>query len=248
MGLTEFDARAQTNLQLYAQLLDAGHAAPEVGTVRDAYTVAAQLFAGQLRPEGRPFICHVVGVASVLAMVDAPLPMVIAGLLHSAYTHGDFGMGRGEINRAARTRLRAAVGAQIEALAAGYSSLSWDASTVAHYIADAGTLTDDVRQVIVIRLANAIEDALDEGLQLSRKTENPHREIAVDDLARLAAVVGHLRLASALRSALDPGRHATDFAALRESRTGSYLVCPSSWRERMLPRFVRLGRRLRAGL
>jgi Domain of unknown function (DUF6817) len=246
MAVTEFDARAQTNLQLYARMLDAGYDSGALKSVRDAYALAALLFAGQLRPEGRPFLCHVVGVAGILAMIDAPLPTVIGGLLHSAYTHGDFGLGRGEVNRAARSRLRAAVGVEIEGLVAAYSSMPWNAAPVTQYAADVGALSAEVRQVVVIRLANAIEDALDEGLQLSRKTENPNRAIALESLVGLAAGVGQPRLASALRCALDPGRVTTDLEALRESSLGSYLVCPASWRERLLPRVVWLARRLRA--
>ena len=187
MAVTEFDARAQTNLQLYARMLDAGYDAEALSGVRDAYALAALLFAGQLRPEGRPFLCHVVGVAGILAMIDAPLPTVIGGLVHSAYTHGDFGLGRGEVTRAARSRLRAAVGVEIEGLVAAYSNIPWNAASVARYAADVGALSPEVRQIVAIRLANALEDALDEGLQLSRKAENPHRAIALENIVQAAS-------------------------------------------------------------
>lgn len=246
MAVTEFDARAQTNLQLYARMLHAGYDARALRSVHDAYALAALLFAGQLRPEGRPFLCHAVGVAGILVMIGAPVPIVIGGLLHSAYTHGDFGLGRGEVNRAARSRFRAAVGAEIEGLVAAYSDLPWRAASVAQYAADIEALSADVRQIVLVRLANELEDALDEGLRLSRKTQNPHRAIALESLVGLAAGVGQPRLASALGRALDPDRVTTDLEALRESALGSYYVCPSSWRERLLPRIVRLARRLRA--
>ncbi len=97
-----FERRAQTNTQLYGQLIAARYGSEEIVAVHRAYTLATKVFAGQLRPEGRPFVCHVVGVASILAMVEAPHATIVGGLLHSAYSHGDFGHGRGHVTRAAR--------------------------------------------------------------------------------------------------------------------------------------------------
>src|SRR4029453_3473264 len=87
--------RAQTNIQLYRQLLAARHAVAQVQQVRDAYALAARLFAAQLRPEGRRFVCHLVGAASLLAQQETAFPIVLAGPLHSAYPHGAFGGGPG---------------------------------------------------------------------------------------------------------------------------------------------------------
>src|SRR5438093_12019705 len=101
MTTTEFEERAQTNIQLYTQLLAAGHSVEDVRRVRAGYSLAAELFAGQLRPEGRPFLCHLVVVASIVAMLETASTIIIAALLHSAYTHGDFGMGRGQITHQA---------------------------------------------------------------------------------------------------------------------------------------------------
>jgi (p)ppGpp synthase/HD superfamily hydrolase len=245
MAVTEFDLRPQTNVQLYGLLLDAGRDAAGLRGVRDAYALAVQLFAGLLRPEGRPFVCHIVGVAGILAMLDAPLPVVVGGLLHSAYTHGDFGLGCGIAGRAARARLRTAVGVEIEGIVAAYAALPWNGRSVAQYAADAGTLAADVQRILVIRLANELEDMLDDGLRFSRKSQNPHRTIVVDNLVTLAIGVGQPRLASALQGMQLRRRGAMDMEPLQQSALGSYVVAPSSWRERIFPRIVRLGRRLR---
>src|SRR5689334_6346982 len=137
---TEFEQRSLSNTQLYGQLLAAGYAMSDVARVRDAYQLASSLFAGQLRPDGRPFVCHLVGVASLLAMLEATADTMIAGLLHSAYTHGDFGLGRGRPTGGARERLRATVGAQAERLVFRYSSCPWNPSTVSDWIGRARTL------------------------------------------------------------------------------------------------------------
>jgi len=84
---------AQTNLQLYSQLMQAGHSANELGTVRKAYDLAVQLFAGAFRANGKPFIAHLVGTASILAKAETGIDVTTAGLLHSVFSHGEFGDG-----------------------------------------------------------------------------------------------------------------------------------------------------------
>jgi hypothetical protein len=179
-------------------------------------------------------------------MLETPPATIIAGLLHSAYTHGDFGIGRGQVTCQARGRLRAAVGPQIERIVTSYSSHPWNASSVATWAKNVGRLDSDVREIVVIRLADTIEDALDYGLQLSAKTENPHRAISVEKLVDLAEALGYPRLGNSLRRVLQESEDGIDLTLLRESHLGSYVVCPSSWREKMLPRFLRFVRRVRA--
>jgi (p)ppGpp synthase/HD superfamily hydrolase len=246
MNDSEFERRAQTNIQLYAQLLAGGYGSDLILGIRDAYTLATRLFAGQLRPEGRPFVCHVVGVASILAMLDAPPTTIVAGLLHSAYSHGDFGYGRGQVTRGARSRLRGAVGPGIERLLACYSSHPWNSATVAGWVANAGAMASDQRQIAIIRLADTVEDALDSGLRMSEKGSNEHRQVPMEDVVDLAHVLGYPRLGVSLRHLLQV-RDEPDFIALRDSHAGSYLVCPSSWREKMVPRFARFMHRVRIG-
>jgi (p)ppGpp synthase/HD superfamily hydrolase len=246
--VTSFERRAQSNTQLYGQLLGAGRALNEVKSVRDAYVLAAKLFAGQLRPDGRPFVCHLVGVASILALLDATHHTVITGLLHSAYTHGDFGSGRGQTTGKAHERLRAAVGPEVERLVSVYATRPWNPSTVTAWTQNVGTLDADTRQIVLIRLADTLEDALDHGLQLSAKMENPNRAISPDALATLANMLGYAELGISLRNVLQAGEDTIGLNLLRQGDSGSYMVCPASWRERLIPRFVRLARRLRAAL
>lgn len=244
MKTPEVERRAQTNLQLYGQLLAAGSGMQELIAVRDAYALAAKLFAGQLRPEGRPFVCHVVGVASLLAMVDAPPAMIVAGLLHSAYSHGDFGYGKGWVTAGARNRVRAVVGDEIERVVAAYAHQRWNASVVTDWIANPGRVAAEERGIVMIRLADTLEDALDLGFQLSEKQENPNRDISAESLVHLATALGFPALGTALRRVLETPGDTMDLSGLRERHAGSHMVCPESWREKLLPRLVRRVRRV----
>ncbi len=243
-----FERRAQTNTQLYGQLIAARYGSEEIVAVHRAYTLATKVFAGQLRPDGRPFVCHVVGVASILAMVEAPHATIVGGLLHSAYSHGDFGHGRGHVTRAARDLLRAAAGPVVEQLLDCYARNPWNRTTVDALLASATALDPDLRQITLIRLADTLEDSLDHGLQLSEKASNPNRRIPVESLVELANALGHPELGASLRRLLDDAESAPEvLVALREQHVGAYVVCPSSWREKLSPRFARLLRRVRAG-
>src|SRR5262249_6068970 len=116
---------AQTNLQLYGQLLALGHASADVAAGAEAYELAMRLLAGCFRGSGKPFLAHAVGTASVLGSVRARVPVVSAGLLHAAYTLGEFGNGWRGASPAKRAEVRRAVGSEVEELVTRYTELEW---------------------------------------------------------------------------------------------------------------------------
>ena len=69
----------------------AGYSAGDVNFVHKAYGVAQQLFPARFRASGKPFLCHLVGTASDLIQEAASADVLAAGLLHAAYSEGDFG-------------------------------------------------------------------------------------------------------------------------------------------------------------
>ena len=105
---------AQTNLQLYSQLMQAGHSASELGIVRKAYDLAVQLFTGSFRANGKPFIAHLVGTVRILAEAEAGIDVTAAGFLHSVFSHGEFGDGDRSPNRKKHAHVQHAVGSIIE--------------------------------------------------------------------------------------------------------------------------------------
>ena len=246
MSVPDYRRRAQTNIQLYQQLHAVGYGGEDIGRVREAYGLATKLFASQLRPEGRPFVCHLVGAASILAMLGSRRGTTIAGLLHSAYSHGDFGQGRGQVTSGAQDAIRAAVGPEVERLLACYARHPWNRTTAENWLGNVTQLDPDMRQVALIRLADVLEDALDQGLQRSSKVFNPNRDVPMADLVRLADAVGCPEIGAALRAVHDAPENETDLEAMRDLHVGSYVVCPPSWREKILPRLLRLLRRVRA--
>ena len=101
---------AQTITQLLSQLQRDGYSLTELGLVGNAYKLAVSLFTGLYRPSGKTFIAHLVGTASILSSLHAAPKVVAAGLVHAAYSHGDFGGWSKGISSARRREVRNVLG------------------------------------------------------------------------------------------------------------------------------------------
>jgi (p)ppGpp synthase/HD superfamily hydrolase len=184
---------AQTNLQLYRQLGAEGFTAADIGTVASAYSLGLRLFPGTYRGSGKPFLAHLVGTASVLASLRARTPVVVTGLLHAVYTHGEFGNGWPGMSDRKRTEVRRAVGVEIEDLIAHYTRLRWEGRTIPAIRARLDTLTPVERDVLLVRLANELDDHLDLGIlyladaERRRAFMRDHLPAAVEMAERLGA-------------------------------------------------------------
>jgi (p)ppGpp synthase/HD superfamily hydrolase len=154
---------AQTNLQLYRQLAAEGYADADTCAVAAAYEVGLRLFPATYRGSGKPFLAHLVGTASVLVSLRARVPVVAAGLLHAAYTHGEFGDGWRGMSPPKRAELRQAVGEDVEDLIARYTRLAWRPRTIPEIRARLDAMTPIEREVLLVRLANELDDHLDLG-------------------------------------------------------------------------------------
>lgn len=155
---------AQTNIQLYNQLLREGYKESELRFIRNAYELAMQLFQGGFRPSGKPFLSHAVGTASILAGLRVGTAVVAAGLLHAAYSHGEFGDGSRGVTLARRRRLQRTVGSETEELVKIFTDFLWNKKTIPLIAKSLSTSSSPYRQALLIRLANELEDYLDLGL------------------------------------------------------------------------------------
>lgn len=155
---------AQTNLQLYRQLAAEGYSDGDSAVVAGAYEVGLRLFPGTYRGSGKPFLAHLVGTASVLASLRVRVAVVATGLLHAAYTHGEFGNGWYGISERKRGELREALGDEIEDLITRYTRFTWRPRTIPEIRARLDAMLPVERDVLLVRLANELEDHLDLGI------------------------------------------------------------------------------------
>lgn len=155
---------AQTNIQLFNQLRLNNYSENDLKYMCDIYELALQLFASRLRGSGKPFLSHLVGTASILAALQAPRNVTAAGLLHAAYIYGEFGTDERGITEAKREQIRQIVGRETEQLIADYTTLKWNKYTIPTIRDCLNTLNLHEREVLLMRLANELEDHLDLGV------------------------------------------------------------------------------------
>jgi glycosyltransferase involved in cell wall biosynthesis len=78
---------AQDRLSLRDQAIARGYSSEDVRLIDDAADYATALHDGLYRPDGRPFLNHVIGTASALVRYELQVDIVRAGLVHAAHTH-----------------------------------------------------------------------------------------------------------------------------------------------------------------
>jgi hypothetical protein len=191
---------AQSILELLGQLYRDGYDTSELCRVRAAYVLAMRAFSGLVRPSGKLFIDHAVGTAGVLHVVGAPPVITCAGLIHSIYAHGDMGRWRAGISKASRREVKAIVGPQVEELAARYAALRWNRATVSTIAAEVKTYDAIGRGVVLMRLANEVDEHLDGGVLYLPDAERRRGAdmLLLPSLVAMAEELGYPVLASEL--------------------------------------------------
>lgn len=152
----------QTNLQLYRVLLARDASEADLAAARRAYDLARELFSHSYRPNHKPFVSHLIGVAGALAQWGEPIETVVAGLLHSAYLYADFGDGARGVTESRRRLVRAVAGERAESLINDYTWARWE-MTADEAVARVASGTID-RETVVLKLADLCDEYVDGGL------------------------------------------------------------------------------------
>lgn len=219
---------AQTNVQLYNQLRRADWADDDLRHLQAAYRLAMRVVPGHYRPNEKPLLAHLIGVASILASCGAPSTIVSAGLLHSVYNDGEFGDGSRGTSEDKRREVRRAVGAACAELVARYASFPWSVASLENFLARAPNLPAIDAAVALMKLADTLENYHESGIEYSPVESSPDaRRTWLDAAARLAGALGHDPLAAELAQLrrADDGR-VPEF--LQTGHRGSFAVAPMS--------------------
>lgn len=159
---------AQTNLQLFNQMMSSNYSLQEIEFVGCAYELASESFNCRFRGSGKPLLCHLVGVASILVAIRRPVETVVAGLLHASIGDADFGVAT------AREVISERCGADSFDLIESYMGLQYSYSD--DQVIELGSkyfdLEPRIQEVIIIRLANEIEDYIDQAINYYSDDKN----------------------------------------------------------------------------
>ena len=226
---------AQTNLQLYGQLQALQYSDGDRAAVEKSYNFAMEIFTGQFRPTKKPFLCHLVGTASILASMEEPIETVIAGLLHASYSHGDFGDGSRGVTKEKQRQLGQVIGEKSEALIAAYTGVHWSEETVRTLETESREKRGMAYDILTIRLADILEDSLDFGMAYSAKQKKFGKNGTSSlDSIRLAKEVarhlGHHHVEADLEKWGTGEREQSPVSPLGSSLRGSFVLAPKSYR------------------
>jgi len=218
---------AQTHLQLYRQLQDASYGEEDLVLVDRAYQIAMGLFAGHYRPNNKPFLAHLVGVASILLNARQPAVVIAAGLLHSAY------LGRGrkgsQVNRIHRKQIAESLGQEVEQLIYAYSNRQWSVQDFRGVEGDLHPFTIDDRQLYLIKLADIHEEFLDAGhLYQPRKKllwDEDTNKAWLQDVGKRISTLGYESWAQEFQQAVD-SNNGNIPDAIRGKTSSSYVLAP----------------------
>lgn len=152
---------SQTFLDLYRELKARAYTTRDLELVFKAHELASRLFAGSYRPTYKPFICHLVGTASVLGRHKERAELIAAALLHSAYALGDFGDETREITARKRQAISDWVGAAVEDLVYRYHTADWHGFD--HTSPDANGIE---RDLLALKFADLFDDVADNTMRI----------------------------------------------------------------------------------
>ena len=240
----------QTHVQTIGPLLRQIHArgfdASALAAVRCAYGFATGLWAVNFQSSGRPFLCHVVGTASLVAHHGGSLPAILAAVLHAAYNTGDFGVRIRGATRRRRKKLEDAIGAEAEALVFRFHELGSEFDPHWEGILEGGNASDlstTDRIVLFIRFCNDLDDVTD--YPFSSSTRQKRIASFCRGSIALAEALGESELEELLRKA-DARCAMESFLSegIRESHPAGYIVVPPAFTKRIVPGVLEVAHRL----
>ncbi len=216
---------AQTNIQLLVQLIRSGMSEPELARVDAAYRLTIPLFSDRFRSDGRPFLAHLCGTASLVAGVTSDVEPIVAALLHAVFSQGALAMSGGA-TKANQARVAAVAGLRPVALILAYDRLAWTSDTILDFARATAPLDPTVAAVLILRLANEVEDHVDGAVAFASKSRYSGQPALLDAIDAIDAKLGPAGLARLLREGVEVGAQLAVPAAIRRSEAVSFDAHP----------------------
>jgi hypothetical protein len=195
---------AQTNLQLYNQVRLEGRTPDDLAMIRRCYELSVALYSGAFQGDGKPFVAHTVGVASIMGHLGVSSAIVGAACIHNVYGNGNFGDGQSEVASPRRRRYVAdAVGDEVEGIVYRFRSFRIHSDSIREIASRLDQLDERDRDLVTMDLADHLEKYVDHGVLyfgdgtwVTGFIENHGK-----DLIEIANRLGHPQLAVALADA-----------------------------------------------
>ncbi|MDA0348092.1 MAG: hypothetical protein O3C43_10135 [Verrucomicrobia bacterium] len=235
---------AQTIIQLYNQLHQRGSSRDDLNTVREAYELVVIIFTGQYRANGKTFISHLVGTASVIAHSGGRIQEVVAGLLHSAYSLGEFGDGTRGVSSKKRQMVRNIVGEEVEQIVYDFPSLEWNGPGDIERLLQTPqeNISEGERRLIWMRLAHEVEENADRAFIYSENVSLDRTRQRLQMTSEIAGKLGLDALVVALNDLLNEINSPDLPEPFDKLRSGIIYVAPASHSEKLSLKLMRAKR------
>lgn len=212
---------AQTYAQLIGQAVQRGMPVQDLARLADAARLAEGIYDGLYRKSGTPFLCHGMRTASIVLSEDASIDIVTAALLHAAYfLHCFKDSNRRGPRKSDRELVRRTLGTSTDELIRQYTDLPWNyPDDIEKYCKQASMHDARMRKLILLSLANELDDHMDGGEALTGKHTDPPWNCV--DLAR---AMGYPELAGELAEVFESSRDSQYPEVVLTGKKGSYLT------------------------
>ncbi len=191
----------------------------EVLMLQQATSLAMQLSDGIYRPCGRPFLNHLIGTASVMVFFGFELHLVLAGMLHAAFSHGH--LDRTESNNKLLLNRFACLGKFAERVAGlvwAYDQRSMLYREILQHGINPASLRMNAVSILLMEAANDIDMHLSLEVASSKRSDVPAGPLF--ELMNFACeAIGRPAMASTLRAChgQQPDIPAVSFVGIKSS-------------------------------
>lgn len=196
----------QTRSGLLDLAIKQGYQAEEIALLSNAYFTAQGFVNGGYRSCGRPFINHLAGTASVLLRYDFRIEVVLAGLLHAAYTHCP---AHPEGKQAAMEGVCSKLGGEgnkVERLVRGYTLKGMKSPQHQFVLTDVGRITIFDAEVKMIALANEIDMYLSGETKYSAPRYDEMTPTELDMTDKICGIIGIRGMSHSLQQGRNDNR------------------------------------------
>lgn len=232
-------AFALTYPQLMSQAIDRGLDRESLLTLRRSFDFTLPLADGIYRAQGVPLLDHLVRCASITLANGLPVHVAAASLMHAVFFLNCFaGSRRRRARRADRAQLRREVGSDVEQLIDRYAQVSWfSVDAVREHTARVGGYPSEQRHVLAMRLADELEDHLDDAMSFAPAgLSKPVTDEFLQACATLADGLQLTELAGDFRHACARRGGPALPAELVRSESRAYQVSGNAWRSNAFER------------
>lgn len=170
---------AQTIGALHDQARRAEWPEADLKTLMNAYDLVEPMFAGWRRASGRPFLCHLTGVASLTLKHGGTRDEVLAALTHAALQAGAYGAFGASAHANVQPVLVRSLPPGCVRLIEAYAMFDWKAFIGAAEHDLASAVSSASPAMLKLRIANETDDALDWPFLTEHRRREGARECAV---------------------------------------------------------------------